>query len=522
MKTSFRYDVFLSYSSKDKLVVRALAERLKSSGLKVWLDEWEVRPGDDILGRIEEGMEASRVMVFCISKHATGSQWTKLEQGTVRFRDPINKARRFIPLRLDNSKVKESLRQFASIDYKNESKKAFDKLLASIRNLPRGTDTIGSRVRKGVKANELAVSQARRISRSRTSTQSSKHRRTSDVSTPSATDCQEFEALCRKSFEYCLDRKLHPKPDSNTSMYFYGLDFNPQSPRLRPIAVVQAIGTELEHLDRVIWGEIHNPGKQPGIEQIADEIIDMFRYVFILAIVHGIEEWNSIKWTETFCRPYTRSDFTSSMSQCTRLLQFLYEELVTTFNRSSQCNEKFIRHWITRHVRALGGVARCEKVTIRHLIKDLHQRLTEDRNSPYATTQHSRHSFPTQGQYWICQAHFPEVPGTYWVLLNQIALQRLDLWASASKAMVYGETAEAWLLLAVSGKTRISNQEFAERIEHIKNQVETTFAGDTARNNKRLVSIKVSAGEHFMAQNEGEFLKALSTALSGFWNVAKD
>jgi hypothetical protein len=37
MDSEFKYDVFLSYSSKEKEVVHALAERLKQDGLRVWL-----------------------------------------------------------------------------------------------------------------------------------------------------------------------------------------------------------------------------------------------------------------------------------------------------------------------------------------------------------------------------------------------------------------------------------------------------------------------------------------------------
>ena len=39
MSTEFQYDVFLSHSAKDKAVVRAVVERLRADGLRVWLDE---------------------------------------------------------------------------------------------------------------------------------------------------------------------------------------------------------------------------------------------------------------------------------------------------------------------------------------------------------------------------------------------------------------------------------------------------------------------------------------------------
>ena len=67
---SFSYDVFLSHSAKDKPVVRELAQRLKADGLRVWFDEWEIRPGDQISRRIEDGLEKSRTLVLCMSANA--------------------------------------------------------------------------------------------------------------------------------------------------------------------------------------------------------------------------------------------------------------------------------------------------------------------------------------------------------------------------------------------------------------------------------------------------------------------
>ena len=69
------HDVFLSYSSHDKRVVHALAGRLRDRGLRVWLDEWEIKPGDSIPSRIESGLEGSGVLVLCMSEHALGSDW---------------------------------------------------------------------------------------------------------------------------------------------------------------------------------------------------------------------------------------------------------------------------------------------------------------------------------------------------------------------------------------------------------------------------------------------------------------
>jgi small GTP-binding protein len=134
MADDFRYDVFLSHSSKDKAVVRAVAERLRTDGVQVWFDEWELKPGDNIHAKIEEGLEHSRVLILCMSAHAFDSDWAQLESGTFRFRDPLNRERRFIPLRLDNAPIKGSLAQFSYINWQPKCrKKEYAKLLESCR-----------------------------------------------------------------------------------------------------------------------------------------------------------------------------------------------------------------------------------------------------------------------------------------------------------------------------------------------------------------------------------------------------
>ncbi|MFA5192336.1 MAG: TIR domain-containing protein [Verrucomicrobiia bacterium] len=130
----FTHDVFLSHSSKDKAVVRPLAERLQKDGLNVWFDEWVLKPGDSIPAKIEEGLEHSRVLVLCMSANAFGSDWAQLEAGAFRFRDPLNQERRFIPLRLDDASIKGSLAQFLYLNWlPADREQGYSKLLEACR-----------------------------------------------------------------------------------------------------------------------------------------------------------------------------------------------------------------------------------------------------------------------------------------------------------------------------------------------------------------------------------------------------
>ena len=78
MPDDFPYDVFLSHSAKDKAVVRPLAERLLADAVQF----------------------ASQPSTFNFQPTTA----------------PLNKERRFLPLRLDDAPIKGSLAQFLYIN----------------------------------------------------------------------------------------------------------------------------------------------------------------------------------------------------------------------------------------------------------------------------------------------------------------------------------------------------------------------------------------------------------------------
>jgi small GTP-binding protein len=136
MNDLFHYDVFLSYSSKDRIAVSDYANRLKEDGIIIWYDDEQIKPGDNILSKIEEGLENSRILILFMSENAFSSDWTTLESYTFRFRDPLNKERRFIPIRLDGTEIKGSLAQFFFLDfYKGNKDEEYNKLLQSCKRI---------------------------------------------------------------------------------------------------------------------------------------------------------------------------------------------------------------------------------------------------------------------------------------------------------------------------------------------------------------------------------------------------
>ena len=74
------FDVFISHASEDKdEVVRPFANALRSAGLSVWFDEFELRIGDSLRRKIDKGLANSRFGVVILSKAFFGRGWPEYE-----------------------------------------------------------------------------------------------------------------------------------------------------------------------------------------------------------------------------------------------------------------------------------------------------------------------------------------------------------------------------------------------------------------------------------------------------------
>jgi hypothetical protein len=73
-------DVFLSHASEDKdRYVRPFAEELARRGITYWLDEAEIRWGDRITQRIDEGLREARYVIVFLSHTFLGRNWPESE-----------------------------------------------------------------------------------------------------------------------------------------------------------------------------------------------------------------------------------------------------------------------------------------------------------------------------------------------------------------------------------------------------------------------------------------------------------
>jgi TIR domain-containing protein len=84
------YDVFISHASEDKRdVAQPLAKSLEQLGYKVWLDKQELRLGDQLRRKINQGLSRSRYGVVILSKAFFSKSWPMEELDALMGREGI-------------------------------------------------------------------------------------------------------------------------------------------------------------------------------------------------------------------------------------------------------------------------------------------------------------------------------------------------------------------------------------------------------------------------------------------------
>ncbi|MCP4661350.1 MAG: TIR domain-containing protein [bacterium] len=131
-----KFDVFLSHNSKDKPTVRRLGEALRSRGLRVWLDEWELPPGWPWQEKVEEIIETTRSAAVLVGKDGLGP-WGKREMRAL-IAEFVDRELPVIPVLLPGASAKPKLpiflKQFTWVDLrKGIRKKGLDRLIWGIK-----------------------------------------------------------------------------------------------------------------------------------------------------------------------------------------------------------------------------------------------------------------------------------------------------------------------------------------------------------------------------------------------------
>lgn len=128
--------IFLSHNQKDKHFVRRLANDLKSEGVKVWLDEAEIKVGDSLIKKISSGIYEMDYLGAILSPDSVMSAWVQeeLEQALhIQISEAYVKV---LPILLRDCAMPGFLLDKVYVDFRDEDKyqESLKKLLDGIRS----------------------------------------------------------------------------------------------------------------------------------------------------------------------------------------------------------------------------------------------------------------------------------------------------------------------------------------------------------------------------------------------------
>jgi hypothetical protein len=138
------FSCFISYSSADKPFAIRLHDALQSKGIRCWLDERQLLPGDDISRELERGIHLWDKFLLCASKNSLTSWWVEDEiKATLEKERALREERgkpvhKLIPLNLDGYMLTEKwdlgvlaneIRSRVAADFRDweKSSSSFDK-----------------------------------------------------------------------------------------------------------------------------------------------------------------------------------------------------------------------------------------------------------------------------------------------------------------------------------------------------------------------------------------------------------
>jgi hypothetical protein len=125
MTAHLRYDVFLTYTHRDKeWVSEQLVPRLEEAQLKVLQEDLDYGTVPTALDALEQRVESSQRTVVVLTPGWRASQWISLERLVVRTDGPAGARQRLLPLLLERCEPPRAVAELAYADFTDPSQRS--------------------------------------------------------------------------------------------------------------------------------------------------------------------------------------------------------------------------------------------------------------------------------------------------------------------------------------------------------------------------------------------------------------
>lgn len=121
--------VFVSYSSKDKVIAEKLVHSLISNGVRVWYDKWEILVGHDIVEKVYDGIKLADYLAIVLTANSIESQWVKEELNFAKIKEIEGRQTVVLPLVFDSVPIPPSLKTKRYADFTQSYEVGLEELL---------------------------------------------------------------------------------------------------------------------------------------------------------------------------------------------------------------------------------------------------------------------------------------------------------------------------------------------------------------------------------------------------------
>ena len=102
-------NVFIGHRGADSSPAERLAKEIREAGHAVWLDTWEIGVGDQIIQKMNDGLEGATYLVVCYSSHGM-APWMNIEWMSALASQLNGRSVKVLPVRLSGTEAPAILR----------------------------------------------------------------------------------------------------------------------------------------------------------------------------------------------------------------------------------------------------------------------------------------------------------------------------------------------------------------------------------------------------------------------------
>lgn len=121
--------IFMSHTSVDKPFVEKLARDMEKYGIRIWYDKYEIKVGESIFWKIDEGIDNCDYLGIVISKEAWESEWVRKEVASAWNKQMEMKRNIILPIFYRNCDIPTMLRDIKYADFRNDYQSGLKELL---------------------------------------------------------------------------------------------------------------------------------------------------------------------------------------------------------------------------------------------------------------------------------------------------------------------------------------------------------------------------------------------------------